>query len=413
MAITDVKITYRRKDIYTNATGSGTISTTGSNLNVADGKIFNPQGGTGYITAYVVQGTKQIWNLYEFTYTGVSANTLTGVRIKSGTINYNTSSKVYPTFEILPDPLKLAKPRLSFVPDQTFVKLWKTGEKKGKLKGFYFRAELNYEYIDRVEAAKWMKLFDSFVEDIYFYPDRYGVERYRVKIVEPNVLDFQNLYVYRDFRIVLEGTDRLEHGYYLESNYWGSRDTNFDDRTARTGDGKSWYDIMIELNSGDEAINNGISTLKTNLQNHITSSTAHNDLYYTKSEIDSKIKNPIIYPLYAESLSYTVRQGSMDWVYCYDNSNVAWKILIPRDGKLNQIGFDTNYTSPLIDSLNLNVKRGDLMSVQIYTFQYDRVMQAIDLNYRILINGAIVHSNAILWNATGEPNECVVVILQI
>lgn len=389
------KVEYRRKNIYTMAGLNGTLSTTPSDLPVADAKIFSSSGGRGYIEGYVVVNNVNRWNLYEFTYTGISGNNLTGARLTSstGSINYTSSeSRVYPVFEIIPDPLKLGKTRFYFTPDRNSVKIWTTGEIADKLKGFYFRAEITYNFIDTTEYSKWAKLFDVYVEDMYFYPNQNLKERYKVRIVEPNVIDFYNLFAYRDFKIVFESITRLEHGYYLVENYWGSRDTNFNDRTARASDNASWYDIMHELNSGDETINTNLETLRTNLNNHIVDTNAHRDLYYTKSETESLFKAiPIVYLFWWEMDN--LNPDKPRW--CGDNSGVLLpsdadvnkaSILIPRDGTLGRIAFDSPTTNPLTDILSLSVKARDRLAILLQEGAMGDGTSA-ELYYEIWING--------------------------
>ncbi len=408
----EVKITYRRKDILTKAGGTGSLTTVPSNLPVSDGKIFNSQGGTGYIT-----GTDGL--LYEFIYSGVSGNTITGARLKEGSMNYDTNSDVYPIFEIFPDVLKLRACNSSFIPDQTWVKIYVTGEKKGKLRGFYFRAELVYERVDKAEVEKLVVLFDRFVDQIYFYPNKDLSERYRVVVVEPNVLEPENWVLYGNFRVVFESIIRYDHGYYLVSNYWGTRDVTFNDRTPRTVDNKSWYDLMNLFNTNDGNINNSVNQFRQNFEAHLSDQTAHNTLYYTESEIDERLNlYPILYLLYVTERL----EGSFER-WCGDNSGVLlpkdniagynWKFqpVIIKNGTLVRIAFKIEGANAFSDLLNISVKAGDIFNVLIEPWSV--VNNQISFSFELWVNGNRVYSNSFLVDVSTNPHNCVVALWQI
>ncbi len=411
----EVKITYRRKDISTKAGGAGSLTTVPSNLPVSDGKIFNSQGGTGYIT-----GTDGL--LYEFIYSGVSGNTITGARLKEGSMNYDTNSDVYPIFEIFPDVLKLRACNSSFIPDQTWVKIYVTGEKKGKLRGFYFRAELVYERVDKAEVEKLVVLFDRFVDQIYFYPNKDLSERYRVVVVEPNVLEPENWVLYGNFRVVFESIIRYDHGYYLVSNYWGTRDVTFNDRTPRTVDNKSWYDLMNLFNTNDNNINNSANQFRQNFEAHLSDQTAHNTLYYTRDEINENLKrNPILYLMWAYDLHSAIDTAPQ---WCGDNSGVLlptrdnpiggvnWKFqhLIIKDGTLARVAFKIEGANAFSDLLSIDVKRGDRFNIKIHPWTPD--LGVIIFSFELWVNGNKVYNNSFQVNVSTDPYNCVVALWQ-
>lgn len=278
------KITYILKNTYAQTTASGTLSTAPSDLPVNDISKFNSSGGYAYIE---VVGLR-----YEFYYAGISTSPskLLGAKLlQTGAIlNYNANDKVYPVFEIYPADYIDKVER--FEQDRNLFKKIFSGDIIDDLKGYYFTAEIIYDKITFSEYAGYTQLFNKYVDEIYYFPDRLSFSRFRVVIAEPHeVEDFRDL-AYKNFRIKFQSKRRYEHGFNIADKWrWGNRVVIFNDRETHSS-GLSWYSVMTEQNSKDETTKNNLETLKTNFQNHISSLNPHSSRYYLKSEVDNKLK---------------------------------------------------------------------------------------------------------------------------
>ena len=193
---------------------------------------------------------------------------------------------VYPVFEIYVD--KYIDCTVGWEQDRIVNKFIRSGDILDDLRGYYFTAQISYDKIPFEEYTLLARLFDRYVDEIYFVVDRQSYVKYKCYIAEPHVLeDFRGI-AYKNFRIKFRSLKRYEHGYDISDNArWGTRSTIFNDRTLYRG--LRWYDLMIEQNNKDLTTNNNIFSLSNNLNSHLTSPNPHSALYYTKSEIDIKL----------------------------------------------------------------------------------------------------------------------------
>ena len=181
-------------------------------------------------------------------------------------------------------------------------------EPLGKLytysKGFVFKFTIHWDKLTPGDYYKLVDLFDANIEYIKVYPRANEVYYEECVILQPVELQ-DYLLIWDTFELVFEGKRRVERVYlsygspgsdlYDPSSLdlWGTNRTTFADTTTRRGIVGGWNTVMNEQNNKDTATNNAINTLRNNINSHLTSSTAHNTLYYTKSEIDAKFKELI------------------------------------------------------------------------------------------------------------------------
>lgn len=275
------KITYILTNIYAQTTSSGTLSTTPSTIYLDSTAKFN-SFGYGYIEANNLR--------YEFYYSGKTANSLTGAKLlqTGAVVNYSAGARVYPVFEIYPE--NFIDYVRNYEQDRDLLKGLFTGNLKDKFRGYYFSAELIYDKIPLTEHAQFSQLFNKYADEIYFFPDKDMPSRFRVIVAEPHTLEDFRQIAYKNFRIKFQSIRRYEHGFEIADKWrWGNKVVIFNDRETHTS-GVSWHDVMIEQNNKDTNLLNNITTLQSNINNHLTNSNPHGTSYYTKSEVDALLK---------------------------------------------------------------------------------------------------------------------------
>lgn len=274
-------IHYTLKNITTTTTTAGTLTTTGSNLPVADVSKFNPNGGRALILA---SGLK-----YEFVYSGISGNNLTNARlIQAGSsVNYSAGSLVFPIFEITLN--EYYECNLTWEQDRVVNRFINIGDIVEMMRGYYFVAEVIYDKISISEYSALANLFNAFIDEIFFVINRDNATvKFAVYIAEPHQIEDFRTIAFKNFRIKFRSKKRYEHGYNIDNlSYWGNRATIFNDRTLYRG--LRWYDVMIEQNNKDSITNSNIVLLANNLTAHLNATNPHSSLYYTKDEIERKL----------------------------------------------------------------------------------------------------------------------------
>ena len=237
-------------------------------------------------------------------------------------------------------------------------------------KGFVFKFTIHWDKLTPRDYYKLVDLFDANIEYIKVYPKANEVYYEECVILQPVELQ-DYLLIWDTFELVFESKRRIEKVYLSSLDFWGTNLTTFADTTTRRGIVGGWNTVMNEQNNKDTATNNAINTLRNNINSHLTSSTAHNTLYYTKSEIDAKF-NKLIF----------VASTQVNFA-----TNYLWYFEVESDIRLAITGF--RFT---LDRIYLRNNSGNSyfwdLSPQNYVFEPDDVLTLGMSGYD---DGGVIH----------------------